>query len=164
MSFRQLRWACGALGLIAGLAWLIPSGNANHLPREADRILNNAVRSMLYSLDPGNMTQARSPVFGYCTVLGRTELNQAQTTEAAKALNEAIAGSNGAAAACFNPRHALEIEADGHTYDYVVCYECQQLDVFKDGVQVASVLVKGPPQVLNDLLRANNIPLAKQDE
>src|SRR4051812_43619303 len=64
---------------------------------------------------------------------------------------------------CFDPRHALRVTANSHTYDLLLCYECQQLDVYEDDKRLLHLGATGSPEVLNALLMQLSIPLAKLD-
>ena len=63
------------------------------------------------------------------------------------------------AAMCFNPRHGLRIESRGHEYDFLLCYECRQMDIFRDGKQIAHLFIRGSPTALNALLTQAHIPI-----
>jgi hypothetical protein len=48
----------------------------------------------------------------------------------------------------------------GHTYDYLLCYGCHGLALYKDGKYIANFAASGSADILNGLLTANHVPLA----
>jgi TPR repeat protein len=60
-----------------------------------------------------------------------------------------------------NPRHALRFKFKGNTYDILICYQCGQLELFKNhrGLPLGGK-IGGKPDVLNGLLNAVQITLA----
>jgi hypothetical protein len=59
--------------------------------------------------------------------------------------------------ACFNPRHAVHV-TDGHnSYDLLICYECEEMDVFDGENLVAATDIAGSPNTLNSILLAGKI-------
>jgi hypothetical protein len=76
-------------------------------------------------------------------------------------IDSAIKAAKGGDQFCFEPRHALHIESGGHAYDFLISYECQQLEVFRDDVGVASIGAGGTPAALNRLLKAAKVPISQ---
>jgi hypothetical protein len=154
------------LAAVVALAFIGPLITAklhNVIPPDAAQALQTATKGTLYSL---KISAAPGPIsekaFHNCDVLGQTELNEKQLATATEAFQSAVASWNptGGIAACFNPRHGLRVTANGHTYDFVLCYECKQLYIYEDDKNMASLQVGGTPDVLNGLLSAANVPLS----
>ena len=62
--------------------------------------------------------------------------------------------------ACFSPRHGIRVTRHGRVTDVVICFECRQVRVYRDGHSVASFLTSASPQpVFDDVLRQANVPL-----
>jgi len=135
----------------------------NALPKEIDEALRTPEKVTLYSLEPVKPGAGDEALYGF-KVLGHTDLNNAQAAEAINAFRSAVADWGGAVAMCFNARHALRVRANKHTYDLLLCYECQQLDIFRDGKSIAWLGASGSPKVLNGLLTAGGIALAQTEE
>ena len=129
----------------------------NVLSPEIQHVLDSADSAILYSLDPN---AAPGNKFHYFRILGKTKLNRDETREAAHAFDKAIAGFGDEMANCFNARHGLRIVSAGHIYDYLLCYECDQVEVFIDDKLVADLGAAGSPNVLNHLLREHHLPIA----
>jgi len=51
------------------------------------------------------------------------------------------------------------VTAQGHTYDFLICYACQTLEIYRDGRNLTTLHLAGSPKVLNQLLRDAKIPL-----
>jgi hypothetical protein len=118
----------------------------------------------LYSIDPEPVQKdAKGSQFHRYPVLGQMNLDEKQTHLAADTIEKAATDWNGVQADCFNPRTALRISSGGHTYDFLICYQCAGLECYKDDQSVASTGVTGSPEVLNGLLTDAHIPLAKVD-
>ena len=134
------------------------------LGSEATSVLYGAKEATLYSIDPGILVpngakrEFTAVPFG---IVGKVKLTGEPLAMAKEAFADAVAYDNDTGMFCFNPRHALRIAADGHTYDFLLCYECEQIAVYKDGRELSGSRATGSPKILNDLLTANNIPLPK---
>lgn len=93
---------------------------------------------ILYSIDgqdygPENAPKVEETFHGY-PVLGKVEIKEAEKREEIiAALKDGIAGSDGTMAKCFWPRHGIRAVEKGQTIDYVICFECYQLQVYLDG-------------------------------
>jgi hypothetical protein len=142
------------------------------LDDEAQRILEHASTMTVMSLDP----TLRSPNFfarlseslcyrhfGGWRLLGQTTVEDAATRKrVAASIESAVRDFNGWRATCFNPRHAVRVTSGSQTYDFIICYECGSLECYSGERQVGrSVSISGSPRMLNALLTAAHIKLAK---
>lgn len=144
--------------LAAGICSAAPPENT--LPPAAAQALRAPGRVVLYSLEPWDHPAAGEKTFHKVRILGRTELDGTRSAAAIAELEAAVAGWDGLRAACFDPRHALRVTAKGHTYDFLLCYDCHQLEVYRDNKDFASLGAAGSPQVLDELLSAAKVPLS----
>ncbi len=163
---------------------------SNDLPAEAVAALNNGTKFVLFSLEPPittitepqlrpNMTDEQKQKelerfakelklkpdeghHGY-KILGSTELADARSrASAVAAITEAVRGFDGAVADCFEPRHSLRVvTANGTTYDFVACFECRQVYVYRDRTRIGTAGMTGSQNRLDDLLIVGKVPLAK---
>jgi hypothetical protein len=129
------------------------------LPAELRHVLELAKSAELYSLEPLS-THESAPKFQGYEILGETPLNAADTRIATEAFSKAVEAGNGNMPNCFDPRHALRIVLDGHRYDFLLCYACAQLTVYKDDKEFTDLSAAGSPKVLNDLLQAHHVPIS----
>lgn len=152
-------------------SWIVPTlvlactaqcahAGSNTLPDEVQQALHSGGHAELYSLEPWEVPDKKTAKFHGYEILGRSGLSPDQEFTAVAAFDAAITGFDGAIAACFDPRHAIQIRTNGHTYDFLLCYSCQQLDVYRDGKSLAAVGATGSPNVLNELLTSLHIPLS----
>jgi len=134
----------------------------NRLPEEVVRALDSATAVTLYSVQPYNYG-GQKDFHGY-HLLGHIELGQKRAKQAIHEFKNTYLPWNallpGEIKCAFSPRHALRVISDGHTYDLLLCYQCGQFQIFRDGQQIAFYRANGSPVVLNGLLTAAGIPLA----
>lgn len=92
----------------------------------------------LYSIDPMSIyddkkVEQREKFHGYA-VLGKVEITDAvKRTELAAALNESISKRGVNQYKCFEPRHGV-IAIDGdETKEFVICFECRNVQIYGKG-------------------------------
>jgi hypothetical protein len=145
-------------------ASLQASASGNILPPEVDAALSAPDSVVLYSLEPLRRSDVESAqFFHHVKVLGSVKLEPAEAAAAVGAFRDAVSSWNnlGVAAACFDPRHALSVRSRGHAYDLLLCYQCSQLEILRDGHDLAWLGVAGSADLLNAMLTSRHIPLAK---
>ena len=106
-------------------------------PRVPD--LDQAERVTLISVDGGDHRERDPPageaLYGY-PVLGRIEFTDPeQMRELIAALREGMAAPDVQQAKCFWPRHVLRVEQGGRMADYVICFRCQNYELYVNGVR-----------------------------
>jgi hypothetical protein len=155
--------------LFFALCFVAFSGEGNCLPVEFLAALAAPKKVTLFSLEPeiDRPIEAQPPKpheshHGF-KVLGSTELAQeAPRTAAIDAIKKAVAAFDGTMARCFEPRHSLRVLTDkGVTYDLVVCFQCDQLRMYRDAKELGTVGVTASSKALDDLLTRANVPLPK---
>jgi hypothetical protein len=121
---------------------------------------------ILYSIDgndyaPGEGPKAGGEKFGRYPVLGKVEIKDAGKREEIFAvLEKGIRDSDGRIAKCFLPRHVVRAVSKGKTVDYIVCFQCLQVQVVADGKSKTLPITAEPLAVFNRHLKAAGIPLA----
>jgi hypothetical protein len=168
MAWRRRRWIfllLVVLAAIAGVAWWRWPG----MPRVAVRALTNADQYELLSLQPymGTMTSPDAPRFYDHEIIGRTQV--IDTAVRAK-LNEALQRGvremtdPNKVRACFNPRHGIRVTRAGITTDFVICFECRQIEVWRGGTVIAAFPTSSSPQpVFDEVLERAGVPLAPKE-
>jgi hypothetical protein len=134
---------------------------ANEIPDEVTQALQYAPSVILYALEPDGPPDVNARIeqlHGY-PILGQAEINGDDRVTAVEQFEASIAEWDGMIAACFEPRHALRATNEGHTYDLLLCYACQQMSVYKDGKPMIGVGAGGSAERLNRLLVAKGLPL-----
>jgi hypothetical protein len=79
------------------------------------------------------------------------------------ALRSGIHSSIGLEAMCFNPRHGIRVTRGSTVTDFLICFECQQIEVWRDDKQIARMHTTGSPQAEFDkVLVDTHVPLAAE--
>lgn len=143
--------------------WFDRSRRRPQLPKEVVEGLASSPSITLYSLQPWGGPDIPQWDFHGHHVLGRLNLSPGQAQTAIAALNAALStGDANITSMCLiNPRHALAFKTGGDAYDILICYECGQLEFFKnDHYLPFEGMIGGKSEVLNGLLKSAAIPLA----
>src|ERR1700678_1341246 len=132
----------------------------NKLPIDAADALHAPEKVILYSLEPWSLGTTNN-LQGF-KILGQATLDGKQAVAAAAAFESALCKKERKwEVLCFDPRHAIRVKSKGHTFDFLLCYTCGYLYIYRDNNMISELDAKGSPKVLNALLTANNIPLSK---
>ena len=100
---------------------------------KARAILANPDLIELYSLDPNLLLEPEEKPkerFHGWEVLGKTVIKGAETRKAVLAAAGTIKPGYGVR--CFEPRHGIRATAGGKTVDLVICFHCDQVQVYFD--------------------------------
>jgi TPR repeat protein len=133
------------------------------LPEEVLKALDKPSSITLYSIQPWGGPDLPEWDFHGHHQNGHAELEPKQAKQAIAALNDAISkGNAGLESLCLiNPRQALRVISSGNTYDILICYECGQLELYKNDQPLPfSGSIGSKPDALNRLLQQSGIPLA----
>jgi TPR repeat protein len=152
-----------SVAIFATIAGCGASPAPPRLPDEVVKALEGSSSITLYSIQPWGGPDLPEWDFHGHHQNGHLELKQQQAKQAIAALNDAIAkGNAGLESLCLiNPRHALRVISSGNTYDILICYECGQLELYKNNQQLPfSGSIGSKPDALNRLLQQSGIPLA----
>lgn len=131
----------------------------NIIPEESRVILEHADQFELLSLNPKLQEGPPERNFHGYLVLGKTLIRDAEVKKhIVSAFERGVAENEGVVAACFNPRHGIRANYGGRTSDFVICFECRQVQAF--GPVNSEFLISASPQQLFDqILRAANVLL-----
>ncbi len=138
----------------------------NHLPKEARHALNTAISGTLYSLEPSRVSLpagAAVPELAGYPILGQTKLDAAKMERVAGAVRSAVTSWPLGETKNFEPRQAVSVTSEGHTYDFLLCYVCDKLEILRDGQHLDWVPITGTPDTLNKVLTAAGVPISKFD-
>ena len=146
--------------MVAGGGWLIY--NRRDMPASARAALENADTYELLSVSP---LRTGGEFYGH-RVLGRTTVaDPATRARLTAALRSGARESDGSMMACFNPRHGVRATRAGTVTDLLICFECRQVRVLRDGRHVGWFLTSSSPQSAFDrALRDAGVPLAREGE
>ena len=139
------------------------------LPRVASEALDGADQYELLSLEPERPVPPASPgsdMFHGHRVLGGTAVcDQATRRKLADALRRGAESILAFRPACFNPRHGIRATRAGRTTDFVICFECEQVEVWSGGQLVANWSTDSSPQpTFDQVLQQAGVPLPKPTE
>jgi len=140
----------------------------NKIPEDAKVILEHAEQFELLSLrhfhpPAGSSRDWRPPVgsdFYHYEILGRTDIRNAKTREnLVSAFEKGVAENKGDAAMCFNPRHGIHVSGHGKEVDFVICFECLQVQIHGD-VHGGFLVSSSPQPIFDKVLLDAGITLA----
>ena len=149
------------LATIGGLPAATPTPNA--IPDEALKVLRSHNSATFYSLEPWERPKPEDKTLHGYKILGKTTLDPKNEQVVEGAFEKAVSNWDGMIANCFDPRHALSLSSSGHIYDFLLCYNCHQLYIYKDDKVIASMGAAGSPKFLNSILAAAHVPVSQTD-
>lgn len=119
----------------------------------------------LYALDPYSKFSGKPPtaeLFHDYDILGASEIKERdRRAELMWALQRSIDESTGDRAECFNPRHGLRVTNRGVIREYVICFECASMVMYREGgVGSATISDYGAP-IFNRFLKEEGLPVPK---
>lgn len=132
------------------------------LPGVASAALDGADRYELLSLDPRLRVPATPDLFHGFRVLGQTVVSDDRTRrELNRALRKGAKSIFANLPRCFNPRHGIRVTRAGTTTDFLICFECEQVQVWSGDQRVAEWMTDSSPQPTFDhVLQQAGVPLA----
>jgi hypothetical protein len=177
MSKKRKLWIVVLL-ILTAIIWV--GINPPHFSPASSKALQSATNVVLYSLDPSfwgpkaiAKATGKEEIFHDHEVLGKVNLTGEKGLTAAHAILDAVSSdekrwqfiiSTERFKNCaFSPRHGLTVISNGQSYDYLMCYDCGDLVVYRDGKITDSVNAEnGSPKILNQLLIDAKIKLPDQ--
>jgi len=156
----------------------------NKLPADAEAALQHGSSPVLYSLLPElapgigfdddifappekkkKQSDASNPALERLhdfPILGRTDLaNLADRNTTVTSILDSMKAWNGVSAGCFHPRHALRVTHQGVVFDFVICFECFTIKLYRGDEPYGYVNVIGKPDKLDQILKKAGVPLPK---
>ena len=146
-------------------------GGCSHQTKQPDvvaaleKLSDSPAKMVLYSLDPYSWDrrrpQSETDFHGY-EILGRAEVTDPQEQRALlRALARGASENDDEVAACFHPRHGLQVSQDGPPLDFTICFEC--LQVKAQGFGPGGFLTSASPQATFDhSLHAHGLRVAPE--
>ncbi len=106
-----------------------------------DKISVSKAKLFLYSLNPhdsrifeGKLPKSPDQVFHGFPILGLAQIVSTQEkTNLLGAFASGVRASDGFIASCFNPRHGIRVITESTTNDFVICFECLQVESYGFG-------------------------------
>jgi hypothetical protein len=151
---------CIALILLLLSSWVYAAERVK-LPVDAAEALRSTAQVEIYSLEPlSRPDETVEALYGY-EVLGKATLPPEASRVALAEFEAAVPRWDGLVAYCFDPRHALRVVHNGETFDFVLCFDCNGLEVYKNGKYLVKVGIAGSPKVLNELMEGVGLALSQ---
>lgn len=131
-------------------------------PADLKALFDKAEKVEMLSLDPKFAKDQPKDAFHGWNAFGKTVVKDKETRKKVlEAVVKGVEDSDGTAARCFNPRHGISVTLDGKTTDFVICFECYQIYVFRDGKRDQTLLTtRSPEKVLDKALMDAGVRLA----
>src|SRR5262249_28902120 len=133
----------------------------------AAQALAKAEQVELFSLDPNFRKEPPQDSLHGWKILGKTTVKDGRTLKSLRAaLLKSVEESDGIAAVCFNPRHAIRVTVDKKQVDFIICFECFQMRILskEDKLMTGVLLTDTAQPVFDQILRDAGVPLAKKAE
>jgi len=145
----------------------------NRIPPAALHALESDSSLVLYSLSPeedilldsgeNQRRSAAEPKFQGYRILGQITLTSPESRGMViDTIRDAVRDWDGAIALCFEPRHGVRATDASGAYDFLICFECQQIYVSSPGGIKKQLGIHASGWQLNDILTAAHVPLPKQ--
>jgi hypothetical protein len=136
----------------------------NKIPNDLQALLEKAEQIELWSLSPERPKEKPADAFHGWKVLGKTTVKDAEARKKlVAAFKKGVEENKGKVADCFNPRHGIRVTHDGKTADFVICFECYQVQVFVADKEEKGFLIMASPQAAFDhVLKEAKVPLAEK--
>lgn len=148
----------GPVALLFGLLLLTAaSGCGPRSPQPPPEALT------LYALNPLREHYGASPkegfLYGY-RILGSTEISEPdRRAELMSALQRSIDESPGDRMRCFNPRHGLRVTDNGVVREYVICFQCFVIVVYREGARESVEISDYAAPIFNRFLTEEGLPI-----
>ena len=154
--------AClAAVSALLAAALANPQPSANALPPGAAKALHEATQVEIYSLEPWFDDDTKEAKWHGYVVLGHATLAADKAKQAVAQVDAAIAAAAKKEVACVEPRQALSVQSEGHTYDFLLSYDCHSLEVYGDDKKLVTLAAAGSPAAMNKLLVQAKLPLSQ---
>ena len=144
--------------ILVVLAGAAAAGNV--IPIDAAKALHESHSAVLYSLEPWSPRGNPKPALHGFKILGKKRIDGAAYEVAIGEFEAAVRRWDDGMALCFDPRHAIRVASGGHEYEFLLCYACHQMAVYRDGKKVAMLGAAGSSEPLNALLTAAKLPIS----
>jgi hypothetical protein len=160
-----------ALIVLLALSLVGCSKRAERIPvgQALEKLADAPSRMVLYSLDPPgdhpfDPDAVQTETFHGYDILGRADITDRSEQRAlVLALASGAHESDALVPNCFNPRHGLHVDQADHSIDFVICFECHQVQAH--GFQREGFFIRTWQQpTFDDSLRRHRIPLAQPDQ
>jgi hypothetical protein len=143
--------------VVAAVVTTNACGHRNVIPAPAASLLERADRFELLSLDPNiQLRVAEEDFHGYrvleTVVIADPEIREKLVSD----FRKAVAENQGVAAACFNPRHGIRVTRNEKRADFVICFQCDQVQVYGE-VRAEFLITNSAEKLFDSVLRSKGV-------
>jgi hypothetical protein len=130
------------------------------LPNEAVATIDNPDSFELLSIKPYYHTKESEPkIHGY-GVVGQTRIDDPAIRRRLRWALKLGVRQHAMAYACFAPHHAIRVTKDKTVTDFIICFDCHQVQVYIDGRQITTCNTSGVfESVFDKALSKAGVPL-----
>ncbi len=138
----------------------------NAFPGETRQVLEQSDHFTLLSLEPTKAAitkeQEVTSFHGY-RVIGRMEVNNSsEKQKLLRAVDDGIARSSPSLPACFSPRHGIHAVAGSQSVDLVICFHCEQFEIYWGKSNKLSGISNAPQGTFDHILSSGGITPVQQ--
>ncbi len=137
------------------------------LPGNLRTIVEEAEATTLLTLDPLRTPKTPdAPVqerFRRYVVLAKAQVTDpAEHRRLVEALYEGLKGEGAGPANCFIPRHGLRFEREGKIVEFLICFQCTRVYIYRPGAEhkVDMLMGAGVKPGFDEAVKAHKLPLA----
>lgn len=137
------------------------------LPEDLRAIVEGAEATTLLTLDPRRLPAKPDDEpherFRRYPVLATAVISEAaEHRRLVEALYEGLKGEGAGPAGCFIPRHGLRFERDGRSVEFLICFQCTRVHVYRPDAEHKVDMLMGPgvKPVFDEAIKAHELPVA----
>ncbi len=134
----------------------------DQMPDAVKKALEAAEKIEFFSLNPIQVEdeEFEGEMFHHFEVLGKTTIAEETMQSLLEAFKKGVNDNDGTVAACFLPRHGIRVTFEEKVYDFVICFECMQVQWhIDDEKQEGFRTTKSPATQFNKILSDAEVPL-----
>ena len=133
------------------------------VPTSLERLADGPTRVVLYSVDPSQPVNEPPDTlfFGRYRIRGSADVTDPAEQQALlKALAQGAREAKKEVMLCFEPHHGLRVEKGSYAAEFVICFECLQVQAWGFQPGWGFNISATPQSVFDDSLHRHNLPLA----
>jgi hypothetical protein len=138
-------------------------GSVPRLPAEVDQALASPTAVTLYSTNPDSRAFHRwfTRWFHGHRILGQVSIvDPAQQRQVTSVVRRTAQTYLFDTKCIFSPRHAVRLSSGPKTYDFLICFECSQMEVYSNDRLITQLSASGSPDLFNRILHAAHVRVA----
>jgi hypothetical protein len=114
---------------VAAMAFVGAARREGKIPDAARAAIEKADKIQVMALDPRGGDDSKDAFHDYKVLARATVTDDDARKDVVAAVEKGVA-EGGPIAKCFEPRHGLRVVYKRKIYDFVICYQCSQIEIF----------------------------------